>query len=184
VVVGGGPVGLSMAIGLRHLGVDCLVVERHPSTLDFPKGRRVTVRSVEIFRQWGVADAVAEASLPRGESLFVYQGAALLSPEFHRRGRPLDVKPTSPTNELVCSQELLERVLLERARALGADVRFCTELERFTQTADGVSATIVDTRTDEPTLLDAAYLVGADGSRSATRAALGVQHASTGRVAR
>src|SRR6266700_2436667 len=41
-VVGGGPVGLLMATGLRHFGVDCLVVEKHASTLDFPKGRRVT----------------------------------------------------------------------------------------------------------------------------------------------
>ena len=45
-VVGGGPVGLLMAVGLRHGGVDCLVVEKHASTLDFPKGRRVTTRTV------------------------------------------------------------------------------------------------------------------------------------------
>ncbi len=50
-VVGGGPVGLLMATGPRHFGVDCLVLEKHASTLDFPKGRRVTTRTVEIFRQ-------------------------------------------------------------------------------------------------------------------------------------
>ncbi len=49
-IVGGGPVGLSTAIGLRELGVACVVAERHATTLDFPKGRRVTVRSMEIFR--------------------------------------------------------------------------------------------------------------------------------------
>jgi putative polyketide hydroxylase len=174
VIVGGGPVGLSMAIGLRHQGVECLVVESHSSTLDFPKGRRVTVRSVEIFRQWGVADAVAEASLPRGESLFVYQGDTLLSPEFRRRGRPLETKSTSPTNELICSQELLEPVLHQRARELGADVRFCSEVNGFTQDDDGVTATIVNTRTGESTTVRAAYLVAADGSRGRTRAALGI----------
>ena len=40
-IVGAGPVGLLMAAGLRHFGVDCMVVEKHASTLDFPKGRRV-----------------------------------------------------------------------------------------------------------------------------------------------
>jgi 2-polyprenyl-6-methoxyphenol hydroxylase-like FAD-dependent oxidoreductase len=57
-ILGGGPVGLSTAIGLRKLGVECTVVERHPATLDFPKGRRVTVRSMEIFRQWDLEQAI------------------------------------------------------------------------------------------------------------------------------
>jgi 2,4-dichlorophenol 6-monooxygenase len=48
-IVGAGPVGLLMAAGLRHFGVDCMVVEKHTSTLDFPKGRHVTTRTVEIF---------------------------------------------------------------------------------------------------------------------------------------
>ena len=63
-VVGGGPVGLLMATGLRHFGVDCLLVEKHASTLDFPKGRRVTTRTVEILRQWGLEEAVADPGRP------------------------------------------------------------------------------------------------------------------------
>jgi 2-polyprenyl-6-methoxyphenol hydroxylase-like FAD-dependent oxidoreductase len=50
-IVGGGPVGLLTALGLRHFGVECTVVEKHVSTLDFPKGRRVNTRRVEILRQ-------------------------------------------------------------------------------------------------------------------------------------
>jgi putative polyketide hydroxylase len=41
-IVGGGPVGLLMAVGLRHFGVDCMVAEKHASTLDFPKARYVS----------------------------------------------------------------------------------------------------------------------------------------------
>ena len=59
-VAGGGPVGLLMAVGLRHFGIDCLVVEKHATTLDLPKGRRVTTRTVEILRQWSLEEAVAE----------------------------------------------------------------------------------------------------------------------------
>ena len=52
VIVGGGPVGLAMAIGLRHFGIECTLVEQHLSTLDFPRGRGVNVRIMEILRRW------------------------------------------------------------------------------------------------------------------------------------
>src|SRR5438067_13028383 len=102
-IVGGGPVGLTMAVGLRHFGIDCMVVERHASTLDFPKGRRVTTRTVEIFRQWGIDDAVEAVSLPREESLFIYEGETLLAEEFRRDelGTP-SASAASPTQELIC----------------------------------------------------------------------------------
>src|SRR5262249_60379637 len=73
-VVGGGPVGLCTAIGLRHFGIDCLLVERHPSTSLFPKGRAISTRSMEIFRQWGIEAAVTAGGLPRGGRLFLYFG--------------------------------------------------------------------------------------------------------------
>jgi putative polyketide hydroxylase len=87
-IVGGGPIGLLVAVGLRHFGVDCIVVEKHASTLDFPKGRRVTTRTVEIFRQWGLEAAVSEVSLPQADSLFVFEGrrcSALTSSAAHCR---------------------------------------------------------------------------------------------------
>src|SRR5680860_550630 len=105
-VVGGGPVGLGMAIGLRSLGVGCMVVERHPSTLDFPRGRGITVRTMEIFRRWGLEHDIVTAGLPRGESLYVFSGDKLLSTDFTRVGLPavrlstgwadLRVAPCSP----------------------------------------------------------------------------------------
>src|SRR5438552_19161968 len=71
-VVGGGPVGLSTVIGLRRFGIDCLLVERHPSTSLFPKGRGISRRTMEIFRQWGIEEKVTAAGLRREESLSIY----------------------------------------------------------------------------------------------------------------
>jgi 2-polyprenyl-6-methoxyphenol hydroxylase-like FAD-dependent oxidoreductase len=178
-IVGGGPVGLLMAVGLRHFGVDCMVAEKHASTLDFPKGRRVTARTVEIFRQWGLEAAVSGVSLPQADSLFVFDGETLLGADFQRRGLPVDeVRPSSPTRELICSQELLESVLRERAQDGGADVRFSTEVAGFTQDDDGVTAEIVGP--GEPVSVRATYMVAADGVRGRAREALGVSRSGPG----
>jgi putative polyketide hydroxylase len=178
-IMGGGPVGLLMAEGLRRFGVDCMVVEKHASTLDFPKGRRVTTRTVEIFRQWGLEARVSEVSLPRAGSLFAFEGETLLGADFQRRGLPVDdVSPSSPTRELICSQELLEPVLRERAKDDGADVRFSTEIVGFTQDGGGVGAEIVTH--GERRSVRAAYMVAADGVRGRTREALGVGRSGPG----
>ena len=178
-IVGGGPVGLLMAVGLRHFGVDCMVAEKHASTLDFPKGRRVTARTVEIFRQWGLEAAVSDVSLPQADSLFVFDGETLLGAGFRRSGmRVDDVSRSSPTRELICSQQLLEPVLRERAKDDGADVRFATEVVGFTPDGDGMTAQIV--ARGEPVSVRAMYMVAADGVRGRTRGALGVGRSGPG----
>jgi 2-polyprenyl-6-methoxyphenol hydroxylase-like FAD-dependent oxidoreductase len=178
-ILGGGPVGMSTALGLRHLGVECMLVERHASTLDFPKGRRVTTRTVEILRQWGLEGAVSEVSLTPGESLFVFEGETLLGPDFRRQGFPYDpTSPSSPVRELMCSQERLEPVLRRRAGDAGADLRFATELSSFTQDESVVTAEL--TADDGPFSVRASYLVAADGVRGVTRDVLGISRSGPG----
>ena len=103
-IVGGGPVGLAVAIGLRHFGVDCLLVEQHDSTLDFPKGRAVNARAMEILRQWDVEDRVRAVGLPAEETSFGFLGETLLASEFTLI--PF-VEPSagamSPCDRIVCS---------------------------------------------------------------------------------
>lgn len=180
-ILGGGPIGMSTALGLRHLGVECMVVERHPSTLDFPKGRRVTTRTVEIFRQWGLEGAVSGVSLARSASMFVFEGETLLAPDFQRREFPHDeARPSSPVRELICSQERLEPVLRQRARERGADIRFSTRLRSFTQDESAVTAELLDEA--GPISVRASYLVAADGVRGATRDSLGIRRSGPGRL--
>lgn len=179
-ILGGGPIGMSAALGLRHLGVECMLVERHASTLDFPKGRRVTTRTVEIFRQWGLEAAVSEVSLTPGGSLFVFEGDTLLGPDFRRQEFPYDrSSPSSPVRELICSQERLEPLLRQRAREDGVDLRFSTELRSFTQDESAVTAEIVGG--SGPFTVRASYLVAADGIRGTTRDSLGIRRSGPGR---
>jgi 2-polyprenyl-6-methoxyphenol hydroxylase-like FAD-dependent oxidoreductase len=179
-IVGAGPIGLTAAVGLRNLGVDCMVVERHPGTLDFPKGRRVTVRSMEIFRQWGLEAAITTVSLPRAESLFIYSGETLFAQEFQRTLQTPETTPLSPTQEVICSQDVLEPVLRERAEALGADVRFSSAMTEFTQDAEGVTAQLSAGGDRAASTVRARWLIAADGARSGVREALGISRSGAG----
>jgi hypothetical protein len=67
-VIGGGPVGLSMAIGLRRQGVGCTVVERHAGTLGFPKGRGVTLRTMDLPQLGDRRGGRAGGSETRGQA--------------------------------------------------------------------------------------------------------------------
>lgn len=178
-ILGGGPIGMSTALGLRHFGVDCMLVERHPSTLDFPKGRRITTRTVEIFRQWGLEAVVSEVALTHDTSMFVFEGETLLGPDFQRRAFPFDeTSPSSPVRELICSQERLEPVLKQRAREDGVDLRFSTQLSSFTQDESAVTAQII--ADSGPITVRASYLVAADGVRGVTRDSLGIGRSGPG----
>ncbi|MBV8911721.1 MAG: FAD-dependent monooxygenase, partial [Acetobacteraceae bacterium] len=53
IVVGGGPVGLALAIELGQRGIGCIVVERYPEPQPIPKGQNLTQRTMEHFHFWG-----------------------------------------------------------------------------------------------------------------------------------
>ncbi|MBO0747727.1 MAG: FAD-dependent monooxygenase, partial [Acidimicrobiaceae bacterium] len=62
VIVGGGPVGLALAVELGSRGVDCLVIEYDPRTRLVPRAKLTNVRSMEHMRRWGIAGEVRTAS--------------------------------------------------------------------------------------------------------------------------
>jgi putative polyketide hydroxylase len=185
-IVGGGPIGLSAAIALRRLDIDCLVVERHSSTSKFPKARGLSPRAMEIYRQWGMEEQVTDAGLDRDQR-GSYVGETLLAADFRRTAPVSNLRSsfaaTSPTDGLTISQDVLEPVLRECAVALGADVRFDTQLRRFEEHDDGILAEIEEVGGVGATVA-CSYLVGADGGRSAIREAIGVGVEGPGFVGR
>src|ERR1043165_4199032 len=62
-IVGGGPVGLAMGLLLDRFGIDAVIVEKSPTTTDHPKSRGCWVRTMEIFRQWGMEQAIRDRGL-------------------------------------------------------------------------------------------------------------------------
>ncbi|MFF2545038.1 FAD-dependent monooxygenase [Kitasatospora sp. NPDC058063] len=170
-VAGAGPVGLALALGLARAGVACRVVEREPGFRDRGvRGKGVTPRTLEVFHDLGVADAI----LDRGTlnlKVRTYEGDRITG--------EVDPAPTNrPTPDrpyngmLLLAQHHTEAVLRERLAGYGVTVETGTELVGHTQDADGVLATLRrDGRTEQ---LGARYLVGCDGGRSTVRKLAGI----------
>lgn len=178
-IVGGGPVGLSTSVLLSRLRVRSLLLERHPGTSIHPKARGLNVRTLELFRVWGLEPAVRAAAKDLERARDVVWAPTLLSPEARRQpygGAGESQQADSPTTDAGCAQDKLEPVLLEAARSYGlGDVRFDQEVIAVEQDAEGVVATVVDRLNGEETTIRAAWMIGADGAQSPTRALLGIR---------
>jgi 2-polyprenyl-6-methoxyphenol hydroxylase-like FAD-dependent oxidoreductase len=182
VIVGGGPVGVALAVELGQRGIDCALVERRIEPQRIPKGQNLTQRSVEHFYFWGV-----------GEEL---RAARLLPPEFPMSGivayRNLNSEYwyAPPLREIVNSyyfqnnerlpQYLGEQVLRTRmAQLASVESRFGWRAETIEQDAKGVRVTIAkegdkDGGSDRE-VLEADYAVGCDGGHSTVRQQIGIE---------
>ena len=70
-IVGGGPVGLAMGLLLDRFGIDAVIVEKSATTTDHPKSRGCWVRTMEIFRQWGIEQRIRVRGLQDNSDMFV-----------------------------------------------------------------------------------------------------------------
>jgi 2-polyprenyl-6-methoxyphenol hydroxylase-like FAD-dependent oxidoreductase len=177
-IVGGGPVGLTASFLLSRRGVPSLLVERHPGTAIHPKARGINVRTMEVFRQQGVEDAVRKAGLPPERTGLIVWARSLAGEEIERRtpwrGRA-EAAEISPVRACLCAQDYLEPVLRAYAEHQpAAELRFDTELLSFEQDGDTVRATLLDRSTGREEQLSAEYMIAADGAQSGVRQALGV----------
>lgn len=185
-VVGGSLVGLSASLFLGRLGVRHLLVEKHAATSHHPRGRGNNVRTMELFRTAGVEPAIRRAAAVLARNHGILQAESLTGDNQRWLFREIDpgggLAACSPTGWCLCSQNDLEPVLLEHARALGGDIRFGTELTSFRQDSGGVTAELLDRESGRTRSVRADYLVAADGPRSPVRHALGIGQTGAGEL--
>jgi len=179
-VVGGGPVGISLGIELGRRGVVTLVAERYTHThreRGNIRGRGLSMRCMEHLRRWGIAEAArALSTLPAEWPREVSVVTALTEHELVRLSRNAYVPAADLAAEpgLSLPQHLLTSLLQHTAQDLGTGVWSGWQVVRLAQDDDGVTARLLDVPTGRTRIVRAHYAVGADGGRSLVRQVAGI----------
>src|SRR5580700_1601812 len=183
-VVGAGPVGLTLAVDLGKRGIRCTLIEKNDAPLGYPKMERCNPRTMEIFRRFGLADTVRTAGYPPDWPMDTYLVFDLMRPPLFKMAHPTvaqakakrDVTldgsmPLEPYQ--VISQYTLEPLLKSVVEKIpNVDVKFGHELLSFAQDGEGVTAQVRKSN-GEPVEIRAQYVVGCDGGSSVVRKQLG-----------
>ena len=176
IIVGGGPVGLGLAIDLAQKGVTSLVLERTTSLHRIPKGQNLTQRTGEHFRAWGIGKAVREASpVPPefGNAGIIIYGNLLGEYSYDWFQRSAVREYYFADNERL-PQYNLEAVIQERVKDF-PEIKFIkgAKVTDLAQDENGVYATF-KCEGEEQTARGT-YLAGCDGARSIVRELSGIK---------
>ena len=184
-IVGAGPVGLTLAIDLGRRGVRCMLVEQQDAPQFLPKMERCNARTMEIYRRMGLAERIRDAGFPRDVPMDVFIITSLVEPPLLHLPYPsvaqaqAQIKacndgtmPLEPYQ--LISQYTLEPLLKSVAETLpSVTVRYSCKFLSFEQDARSVRAKIETKSGVEDVQCD--YLVGCDGGSSNVRRQLGIQ---------
>lgn len=184
-IIGGGPVGLGAALELARCGIRSIVVEKHDSTSWHPKTRNFNTRTMEIARGWGPVAYQRFRSIdtPPGWKSPIRFFDTVTGTEYGRiesKGFEGPGRRISPAEPVMSSQELIEEIMLDAARASDlVDIRFSTEVVELVRGgADGdvdAAITVCSCDTGATETLVGPALVSADGASSFIRATLGLE---------
>jgi 2-polyprenyl-6-methoxyphenol hydroxylase-like FAD-dependent oxidoreductase len=163
-IVGAGPTGLVLALWLARLGVDVRIIDKTSEPGSTSRALAVQARTLELYRQLDLADAVIAAGhqVPAVNLWAKGEHAARLS--FETMGAALTPYPFLH----IFPQDEHEHLLLKRLATFGVTVHRCTKLIQFVEDPDGVAARL---RGPDGTEHDceASYIAGCDGARSSVR---------------
>ncbi|MCH0566881.1 MULTISPECIES: FAD-dependent monooxygenase [unclassified Streptomyces] len=178
-IVGGGPVGMALALDLRSRGVDCVLAEATDGSVAHSKVSTIGPRSMELFRLWGIAPRIRTAGWPDDHLLDVTWATQVGGHEVLRvsRGTAGDRPPSahSPEHERICPAHWLNPLLME---ALGTHpdgpLWIHHRVREWTQTDDHVSVMVDDLARGTTHTVRTRYLIACDGASSPVRKACGI----------
>lgn len=187
-IVGGGPVGLVLALFLDFHGAECTIFNAEPQSRWHPKGNGQNARTMELYRRLGFSNAVRRLGLPGDHPFDQAYFTRLSSHEIYRFPMPsrderiamraqMPVTDQLPEPMFHVNQMYVERYLLERVRKLESiDVRFGWQVDWFTQNESGVRLHARKAGGTDEVICAAAYAVACDGGNSFIRKTLGIAY--------
>jgi 2-polyprenyl-6-methoxyphenol hydroxylase-like FAD-dependent oxidoreductase len=168
-IVGAGPTGLVLALWLTRLGVAVRLIDSAPQGGTTSRALAVQARTLELYRQFGLADAVVEQGLQVPAINLWVSGRHETRAAFGNLGEGLSPFPFA----LVFPQDEHERLLTHRLSDLGVEIERRTEFVGFEETAGRLLVRLRRPDGGSETC-ETAYLAGCDGAHSAVRGALGI----------
>ncbi len=188
IIVGGGPVGMMLAMNLDALGVRSVIVNTHPRPQWHPKGGTHNSRTMEHYRRLGIASRIRDLGLPPEHPGDVVYMTRLSGWELQRIRMPSEaekrraVRNAGPVDQvpeplLRCNQMHVEAFLFGHIGTLPNVVnRFGWHCQSWSQDADGVSAEIEEVESGRRETWRGRYLIGCDGGPSLVRRSLGIHY--------
>ena len=187
-IVGAGPVGLTLAIDLAWRGIDVTLLEtRAPAEPPEPKCNHVAARTMEIFRRLGLAEKIRNSGLPADyphdisyRTTFTGQELTRIQipcrrDRFTRKDGP-DCNWPTPEPPHRINQIFLEPILFEHAAA-ERHIRIInrTSAEDVRIGDAFAEVTLRDLDSGATKSIRCRYLIGCDGARSVVRKAIGAE---------
>jgi len=168
-IVGAGPTGLVLALWLTRLGVRVRIIDKAEQPGTTSRAIVVHARTLEFYRQIGLADAVVERGLQFAAANLWVRGKKVGRAAFGEMGKGLSPFPYL----LLFPQEEHERLLIQHLIEGGVEVERGVELVGLEDQGDRVLARLQQPDGAEETC-EAAYLAGCDGAHSTVRETLAI----------
>jgi 2-polyprenyl-6-methoxyphenol hydroxylase-like FAD-dependent oxidoreductase len=193
-IVGGGPVGMLLALFLDRHGVSSVVFNTQDGVPTHPRGSTHNSRTMEHFRRLGISSPIRKLGLPHDHPKDAAYFTRLSGWEIARYRMPSQIE----LERLIAASQATDQVpepmhradqirvadfLLKHLRKRSnVELRFGWQADQFSQDADGVALTakrVADGRSEQ---WQARYLVGCDGGQSAVRRSLGIRYSGYDRL--
>jgi len=188
-IVGGGPVGLMLALFLDLHGVRSVLFNTEETTRWHPKGSTQNARTMEHYRRLGISGAIRTLGLPADHPTDVVYFTRFGGRELARLKMPSSAETlaararaarTDQTPEPLhrANQMYVEDFLLAHIRTRpNITLRFGWRVERFADDGAGVTLAALRGRDGARETWRSGYLVGCDGGQGEVRRTLGIRFA-------
>jgi 2-polyprenyl-6-methoxyphenol hydroxylase-like FAD-dependent oxidoreductase len=167
-IAGAGPTGLVLALWLTKLGVKVRIIDKTAEPGTTSRALAVQARTLELYRQIDLADAVVARGYRVPAGNFWVKGERKATISLEDLGSGMTPYPFMH----IFPQDEHEKLLIARLAAFGVPVERRAELLNFTEKPDGVTARLRDADGNEQDC-ETRYLAGCDGARSKVRELIG-----------
>lgn len=168
-IVGAGPSGLALALWLRKSGVALRIIDKSAAPLKDSCAVMIHARTLEFYRQLGIADEIIAAGRPVSDIRFHFNKRDTAPVRLEGRPNSSSAYPAM----IVVAQDLHEKILTEKLRTLNVTVERNMELKKFTQAKYQVESVVAGKNGEQ--VIISTYLCACDGAESTVRKILGVK---------